>query len=405
MNAERPIAPDSAPAAGLLEYDPFTAGMDDPYERYRRLRDEQPLYHSERYGFYAVSRYEDVRAVSRDWKTFSSAQGVDVDHTALLGGPNFLECDPPEHDWWRRVFQARFAAKAIRESLEPVIEAEVARLLDVALESNPSEVDLGSQFAWELPIAVTGHMLGVPKADQSALSENLRLFQERDPGDVTPPAHSAQAAADVHTYLGELIEDRRQHLGDDLLSLMLTVERDGRPLPEDQVLGNTFFFLDAGTHTTSSLISHGLVLLDWHRDQRRWLIDNRERVPDAVEEVLRFEAPLRFLRRVTTSECTLHDQTVPEGSSVFMLYCAANRDERRWRDPDTFDVTRKAERHMGLGDGIHHCMGAPIARFETAIALDAILDRLPDYELSGPLERIRSHMMNGYTSIPVSTGP
>jgi cytochrome P450 len=386
-----------------IDYDPFTAGLDDPYEEYRRLRDEQPLFYSSRYRFYAVSRYEDVRTVSRDWQTFSSAQGVDVDHTALLGGPNFLECDPPDHDWWRRLFQPRFSAKAIRASLWPVIEAEVTRLLDAALADGREEIDLAAEVAWQLPIAVTGHMMGVPKADQPALSENLRLFQERDPGDITPPAHSVKAAADAHEYLKDLIEDRRAAPGDDLLSLMLTAEHDGEPLPEDHILGNTFFFLDAGTHTTSSLISQALLLLDANRDQRRWLLEDRDRVPGAVEETLRYEAPLRFLRRVTTRECELHGEAIPEGATVFMLYCAANRDERRWRAPDTFDVTRRQERNMGLGDGIHHCMGAPIARFEATIALRAILERLPDYELSGEPERIRSHMMNGYTSIPVAT--
>ncbi|MBS1860665.1 MAG: cytochrome P450 [Actinobacteria bacterium] len=391
-------------STSTIDYDPFTAGLDDPYEDYRRLRDEQPLYHSARYGFYAVSRYEDVRMVSRDWQTFSSAEGVDVDHTALLGGPNFLECDPPDHDWWRRLFQPRFSAKAIRESLWPVIEAEVARLLDAALADGREEVDLAAEVAWQLPIAVTGHMMGVPKADQPALSENLRLFQERDPGDITPPPHSVKAAADAHEYLIDLIEERRANLGDDLLSLMLTAEHDGEPLPEDHILGNAFFFLDAGTHTTSSLISQALLLLDANRDQRRWLLEDRDRVPGAVEEALRYEAPLRFLRRVTTKECELHGETVPAGATIFMLYCAANRDDRRWRDADVFDATRKQERNIGLGEGIHHCMGAPIARFEATIALGAILDRLPDYEVSGVPERLRSHMMNGYTSIPVAAG-
>jgi cytochrome P450 len=170
------------------------------------------------------------------------------------------------------------------------------------------------------------------------------------------------------------------------------------------VLGNTFLFLDAGTHTTSSLISHALVQFDLHRDQRRWLDAHRDRIPAAVEELLRFEAPLRFLRRVSTADWTLHGQAVQAGSSIFMLYGAANRDDRRWDEPDIFDARRKPERHMGLGDGIHHCMGAPIARFEAAIAIRAVLDRLPHYELVGPLERIRSHMMNGYTSVPVTTG-
>jgi cytochrome P450 len=387
------------------EYDPYLAGTtEDPYAEYRWLRDEHPLYYSERYGIYAVSRYDDVSAVSRDWETFTSAKGVDVDDTALLGGPNVLETDPPEHLWWRRLFQRRFAAKAIREELTPVIEAEVRRLLDLALEGDPEETDLGTEFAWKLPIVVTGHMVGVPREDQRRISDNLQVFQEREPGETVPPKKSEDAAADIHEYLSGLIEEKRSNPRDDLISLMVTAERDGEPLPEDQIIGNTYLLLDAGTHTTSSLISHGLTQLDWHRDQREWLAANPGEMPDAVEEIIRYDSPLRVIKRVAVRESTLHGETVPEGASVFMLYCAANRDERRWSDPDEFDIRRKPQRTMAFGDGIHHCIGAPIARFEAEIALRAVLARIPDYELNGPLVRIRSHMMNGYTSIPVRTG-
>ena len=278
------------------------------------------------------------------------------------------------------------------------------RLLDAALEGDPEEIDLGTQFAWQLPIVVTGYMVGVPKADQQRISDDLQVFQEREPGQTVPPKASEDAAADIHEYLTGLIEEKRRNPTNDLLSLMVTAERDGQPLPDDQVIGNTYLLLDAGTHTTSSLISHGLTQLDWHRDQRRWLAENPDRMTDALEEIIRYDSPLRVIRRVSVRESTFHGETVPEGASIFMLYCAANRDERRWEDPDTFDIKREPKRTMAFGDGIHHCIGAPIARFEAAIALAAVLERLPEYELNGPLVRIRSHMMNGYTSIPVSTG-
>jgi cytochrome P450 len=230
------------------------------------------------------------------------------------------------------------------------------------------------------------------------------VFQEREPGETVPPKKSEDAAADIHEYLAGLIEEKRRNPGDDLISLMVTAERDGEPLPEDQIIGNTYLLLDAGTHTTSSLISHGLTQLDWHRDQREWLAANPDEMPDAVEEIIRYDSPLRVIKRVAVREATLHGETVPEGASIFMLYCAANRDERRWSDPDEFDIRRKPQRTMAFGDGIHHCICAPIARFEAEIALRAVLARIPNYELNGPLVRIRSHMMNGYTSIPVRTG-
>ena len=389
--------------AQAREYNPFTAGNDgDPYDDYRWLRDTHPLYHSTRHGFYAVSRFEDVRAISRDWKTYSTAEGVDIDHGEEAGGPNFLGEEPPEHNYWRRLFQPRFTAKAIRESLADVIDREVTRLFDLALHGAPDTVDLGEQFAWELPIAVTGHLMGVPKADQHALSEDLRLFQERDEGDTLAPKRSRDAAERMVGYVSELVRERRKNPTDDLISLLATAEKDGRPLSDNVVTGNAVFFLDAGTHTTSCLISQALVLLDRHRSQREFLIANLDRVDDAIEEVLRYESPAKFLRRTTTADVVLYDQTVPAGSSMFMLYCAANRDERKWPDADTFDLSRELQRHMGFGEGIHFCLGAPIARFEATKALSAILERIPNYEICGPLERMQSHMMNGYTSIPVA---
>src|SRR5262249_49466156 len=150
-----------------------------------------------------------------------------------------------------------------------------------------------------LPIVVTGHMVGVPKADQPRISEDLKVFQEREPGETVPPKASEDAAADIHEYLGELIEERRKNPGDDLISVMVTAEADGEPLPEDKIMGNTYLLLDAGTHTTSSLISHGLTQLDWHRDQREWLAANPEEMPAAVEEILRYDSPLRVIKRVS----------------------------------------------------------------------------------------------------------
>lgn len=388
------------------EYDPFTAGHDgDPYSDYRWLRDHHPLYHSRPYDFYAVSRFTDVRDVSRNWKTYSNAEGVDVDYGEEAGGPNFLGLDPPDHDWWRRLLQSRFTAKAIRESLMDVIDREITRLLDVALEGGTDTVDLAKEFAWALPIAVTGHLVGVPKADQHALSDDLMLFQERDEGDRFAPTRSADAGARMGQYIGELVRERRKNPTDDVISLMTTAERDARPLSDDAVTGNAVFLLDAGTHTTSCLISQALVLLDRHRAQREVLRANPDIIERAIEEVIRYESPAKFLRRATTTDVVLYDQTVPAGSSMFMLYCAANRDERKWPDADTFDVSREPERNMAFGEGIHFCIGAPIARFEARKALEAVLERIPDYEICGPLERMQSHMMNGYTSVPVVTTP
>jgi cytochrome P450 len=251
---------------------------------------------------------------------------------------------------------------------------------------------------------VTGHLVGVPKADHHTLSQDLRLFQERDEGDTFAPKRSADAAGRMVAYVSELVRERRANPTNDLISLLATAEHDGHLLSDIAVTGNAVFLLDAGTHTTSCLISQALVLFDRHRDQWEFLKANPDQIDGAIEEVLRYDSPAKFLRRTTTRSVVLYDQTVPAGSSVFMLYCAANRDERKWPDADKFDVTRPPERSMTFGEGVHFCIGAPIARLEARAALSAILKRIPDYELCAPPKRMESHMMNGYTSIPVLTG-
>ena len=184
---------------------------------------------------------------------------------------------------------------------------------------------------------------------------------------------------------------------------MVTAERDGEPLPEDQIIGNTYLLLDAGTHTTSSLISHGLTQLDWHRDQRQWLAENPDGCRDALEEIIRYDSPLRVIRRVSVRESTSTGRRCPRAprSSCSTAPQTATSGAGRTPTPSTSNASRSGRWHSATASTTAWAL---IARFEAAIALAAVLERLPEYELNGPLVRIRSHMMNGYTSIPVSTG-
>jgi cytochrome P450 len=387
--------------ATALAFDPFQAGQDaDPYPLFDRMRDEAPVYHDADHGFYAVSRYDDVQKISRDWERFSNAEGIDIDRTGDYFGPNFLDSDPPRHRTMRSLVQRRFSPGTVRETLEPVIRAEVSRLVETAVEAGSA--DVANDLAWPLPFSIACHLLGFPVADRDFLWGASRRFIERDYGERLPPAVAQEAAEELRAYVAEIAGERRRNPGDDLLSLLATSEVDGSPLPEGELVGNAFLLFDAGTQTTACMLSSALVLLDAYPDQRRWLIDNPDRVAQAVEEVLRFESPVQHLTRTTTVEVEIHDVRIPPGETVALLYGAANRDPRKWPEPERFDLAREPVRNLAFGDGIHHCLGAPIARLEASIALEVLLPHLDDFHLTEHPTRLRSHLLRGYVSAPAA---
>lgn len=390
-------------ATAPLEFEPFTAGTDaDPYPTYKRLREEEPVHHSRRFGFHALSRFDDIQAVSRDWQRFSNAQGVDIDRTGDYFGPNFLESDPPQHRILRGLAQRRFTPKVIRETLEPTIRDWVARV--VAELEDRGDVDLGTELAWPLPFAIACQLLGFPPEDGEFLSEASRTFIEREQGEILPPASAQRAAEQLRAYVSDVIEARRRKPGDDLVSMLVDVQIDGEPLTEAELVGNVFLLFDAGTQTTACLLSNAFVLLAAHPDQRKWLAQNLDEIPRAVEEVLRFESPVQHLTRTTTTDVELHGTTIPSGSTVVLLYGAANRDPAIWDEADGFDVRRVPKRNLAFGEGIHHCIGAPIARLEATVALEALVPLMESYELGGDPVRLRSHLLRGYVRVPARFG-
>jgi cytochrome P450 len=388
-------------SATASPFDPFMAGTDAyPYAGYALLREEMPVYPERRYGFFAISRYEDVQAISRDWRRFSSADGIDLDRTGDCFGPNFVSCDPPTHRFIRSAIQHRFSPKAIRETLDRIVRAEVAKLLEPVVGS--AEVDLARDFCWPLPFSVACHLLGFPLADREFLWNASQRFEERLAGQPFPPASAQEAARALRDYVADLADERRRSPRDDLISLLISAEIDGERLPDEQVVGNVFVLFNAGTQTTACLLTSALVLLDAHPEQGAWLVDNSDQIPRAVEEFLRFESPIQHFTRTSTEEVELHGTRIPAGSKVVLLYGAANRDPRAWTDPEHLDLAREPRRHMAFGDGIHHCLGAPIARMEACIALKALLPHLTNFRLTDNPTRLASHQLRGYVSVPAA---
>jgi cytochrome P450 len=385
-----------------VDYSPFSPEVQaDPYPVYRRLRDDFPIYRNAELEFWAISRYDDVVAVSRDWRTYSSAAGVDIDDTGgEFGDGNFLEEDPPLHDLLRGVVRTEFIPKNLRAALTPFVRQEVERIV-ADLKSRPA-VDFARELAWQLPVVVVSRLMGFPAGDRDQLLAWEEAFALRVPTLGQLPPFAVRAGAALRSYFAGLIETRRTQPQGDLLTSIATAAPDGEDIG-DSALGMVFILFVAAIETTASLITQSLRLLAEHPEQREWLSENLGAIPEAVEEVLRFEAPVQNIKRTTVSAAELLGEQIPAQSTVLLLTGSANRDERRFPDPDRFDISREPKRHLAFGEGIHHCIGAPLARLEGQIVIETILAEMPDYSLIGTPTRLPNNIVRGYTSLPART--
>ncbi|WP_372346892.1 cytochrome P450 [Streptomyces sp. KL116D] len=315
-----------------------------------------------------------------------------------LGG-NMLESDPPEHTRLRRLVSAAFSPKRTA-ALEPRITEIAHRLVDALPPAG--EVDLVDAFAAPLPVAVIAELLGIPEADRSDFRRWTTLaFQ------VGHPEYAA-AVASLHGFLRELVEDKRRAPGDDLLSVLVAArdEDDGR-LSEDELVGTAALLVIAGHETTVNLLGNSVLALLRHPDQLRQLRDHPELLPDAVEEFLRYDPSVeRTTNRYAAEDLELGGVRIPRGGVVAVALSSAGRalPQADDGDPDALDVTRRGARHLAFGHGIHHCLGAPLARLEARVALHTLLTRVPALELAVPaasLEWFPAGMVRGVVALPV----
>lgn len=382
-------------------YDPFSvAFQEDPFPVYRRLRDEAPVYRSEKWGFWALSRHDDVRACLLDTETFVNHPGIDLDATNDQGGAGNLPIiDNPRHDELRAVVQRRFMPRSIA-ALEDGVRAVATRLVDRIVDGGVAPhgvADIAQDLSWPLPYEVFFDFLGLPHGDDReqliAWSHGLK---DRVPDDdrLTPKAVACTESSRV--YLAGLLERRRREPKPDLLTHIVRSDIAGVPFaeadiePASEIVGLVFGLYLAGIETTAGLLSTLFHELAKRPDQQRALRENPALIPNAVEEGLRFRTPLQLTVRTATRDVTLHGVTIPDGARVAMVIGAANHDDRRYDDPHVYDALRPAVRHLGFGEGLHGCLGNPLARLEARVALEVALPRLGEFRVSGTPARYPS---------------
>jgi cytochrome P450 len=375
---------------------------DDPFSTYRALRDDAPCYHNEELEFWALSRYDDVVSALHDPATYCSRYGITLEPGNPV--PMLLTTDPPEHTRLRRLVSRAFTPRHIAAMEQSVRALSLDYLAGL---SDRDEVDLIGDYAALLPMDVISKLLGVPEGDQQQLRKwsDTLLHREEGKPDVTP--EGIEAATHLYKYFAAFVAERRAHPGgDDFTAALLTAEPDGEALTDEQVIGFCFLLIIAGNETTTKLLANCLLAFQRFPSERAKIDADRGRIPDAVEEILRYEGSTQLMARTLTRAVALHGETMPEGAKVLLLLGSANRDERVWERPDEFDVDRPwPTHHVGFGHGIHVCLGAALARLEMRVSLEEFLDFAPRYEIDeSALERVHSGNVRGYSRMPAHLG-
>lgn len=380
-----------------MQFDPFDpATIADPFGPYRRLRDEAPAFRTE-HGFWVISRYDDVVRTLRDHERFSSSAGVGSEWRPV---PMMISVDPPDHTRLRRLVQREFTPRAVA-AWDERVTGIVDDALDAFVERGGG--DLAAEVAYPIPIGVIADMLDVPaehRADFKRWSDDT--IDALGGGlDAETSTRVELSIIEFAQYFAEVIARRRLAPGKDLLSLLVD-PTNGETLADGDLISFAILLLVAGNETTTNLIGNLVHALATHPDQWTRLQRDRTLVPAAVEEVLRFDAPIQGFFRNTVVDVELHGETIPADEKVMVLFGSANRDERKYPEPDRFIVDRNPMDHVAFGAGIHLCLGAPLARLEGVRFLERLLDRVERVELAGEVERTENPLLRGVRHLPVS---
>lgn len=399
--------PCAVPGVDLLDAQRFAAGTEQ--EMFDALRRDDPVsWHplGEEDGFWSLVRYEDVTAVNRDWETFTINDGIQIGvRGGVLGFPAdtlTLATDPPTHTKMRLIVNRAFGPSALKR-LEGDVRALVRRILDGVADRAPSgRLDFVDEIAGRLTSATIGTMLGIPPSDHERLQGwATKLFEE-----LAVQGLPGEAGSEIFNYATDLALQRQQHPAEDMLTVILQAEVEGRSL---NIVEFALFFLMlfvAGVHSTRSAAAQGLLSLLEDDQQRELLVRDPGLVKAAVEEMIRYSSPFSYFKRVATRPTVLGGRSIAEGDAVVMWFIAANRDPEVFPDPHRFDIRRDPNPHQAFGaGGPHYCLGAQLARLELRVLFEELLDRFPAMRLAGTPTRIASVQTPGIRYLPVQLGP
>ncbi len=401
--------PTASDPSSTLAFDPYSPEFfANPYPVYRRLRDEAPVYYSKAHDVYVLSRHQDVAEAIKDHDVYSSSRGVTLDLVkagTVVPGHILQMMDLPEHRRMRGLINKVFTPRAIA-SQAPMVRSTIARYVP---RSDAAAFDVVTDFAALFPVEIITTMLGVPQECR----QQVRIWQDmilhREAGQSGMSDSGRQAMADNELFYRDLVRHRRAHPRNDMISALIAVEVDrgdgiSTRLEDAEIAGFCMQLGAAGAETVTKLIGSALVLFAAHPGQWRELGNDRSKIPAAVEEVLRYDGPVQYNCRYSLKTAHVQGITIPAQSAVMLLIASANRDERTFADADVFDIDRnRNEGHaLGFGYGVHSCLGAALARMESAVALDYLLDVLPEFEVAiDKVRRVSMTNVNGYSHVPV----
>ncbi|MEX2195919.1 MAG: cytochrome P450 [Thermoleophilaceae bacterium] len=384
-----------------------------PWGLFARLRQAAPVHWNQlpdAPGFWSLTRHADIRAANLDWETYSSGLGgVFLREDQVLPWEAaqlaIINQDPPRHTKLRDIVQKVFTPRVIREREAHICEL-TTELIDGLIERG--ECDFVQDFARNLPLTVIAEMGGVPAADHQQIiqwTEPMSAFD--DPRFSTSLDHRVQALGELSQYLLALVADRRENPREDLISHLTRAEVDGEGLSDLEIVIFFAFLMDAGNQTTRNTTAGAMLALMEHPEERRKLIEDPSLIGDAVEEFLRWHSAILQMRRTATRDVELHGVRIEEGQKVVLWYASGNRDPDVFSEPDRFNVTRSdAGKHQAFGGGGRHfCLGNQLARLELRVIFEELLRRIPDMELAGPVDRMRSNFFHGIVGMPVTFTP